>query len=100
MRKALPKRSHRDIGYPSDTLRDAPISSDGTHWYHTREHRDGRRRWLNWFGFLAAKRGLQISVEINVPVQGRDDMVSGFFVRDSQTGRTFLAHSGRVRRRT
>ncbi|RXV69814.1 hypothetical protein D1006_18680 [Burkholderia stabilis] len=40
--------------------------------------------------------GLQISVEINVAYEDRNDQVAGFFARDNDTGAIYLLHSGRV----
>ncbi|MBU7435847.1 hypothetical protein KRI00_01030 [Paraburkholderia fungorum] len=51
---------------------------------------------MNWFGTFKEDTDLQISVEINVAYQGRNDQVAGFFARDNDTGVIYLVHSGRV----
>jgi len=97
IRGHLRTRTKRNIGYPSDTLFGATVWTDSEHWYHSRDQRDeGTPRRLNWFGLFRAKHNLQITVEINVPFEGRNDQTAGFFIRDPRTNRTFLAHSGRV----
>lgn len=90
-------RSQRNIGYPSGTVFGATVWADREYWYHTRDQRDeGTPRRLNWFGLFRTKHNLQITVEINVPFEGRNDQAAGYFVRDPRTNDTFLAHSGRV----
>jgi hypothetical protein len=51
---------------------------------------------LNWFGLFRHDTDLQISVEINIAYEGRNDQVAGFFARDNDTGTIYLLHSGRV----
>lgn len=97
MRKRFSERIKRNIGYPSGTMYDAVVYTNRAHWYHTGDLREGGNpRRLNWFGAFVESGNLQIAVEINVPFAGRNDQVAGFFVRESRSGMTFLAHSGRV----
>jgi len=51
---------------------------------------------LNWFGAFRESRGLEITVEVNVPYQGREGGIAGFFARESTSGLVYLMHSGRV----
>ncbi len=97
LRAALPNRTTRDIGYPSDTVLGAQIWTDGSYWFRTVRHGDAARpRVLNWFGRTKPTGALHIAVEVNTPIEGRDDMVAGFFAKDSETGTIYLFHSGRV----
>jgi hypothetical protein len=97
MRGYFHSRLKRNIGYPSDTLYDAIVLSDGRYWYHTRDLRDeGAPRRLNWFGLFNEHGNLQITVELNVPFEGRNDQIAGFFFRETRSKQYFLGHSGRV----
>jgi len=89
----------KNIGYPGGTTSDAKVSTDGIYWYWSLDH-DGKDiknpRRLNWFGLFKGDSDLQISVEINIAYEGRNDQVAGFFARDNDTGSIYLLHSGRV----
>ncbi len=93
---ALSQILRRDIGFPGETIRNANIQTDGQYWFHTRDQHEGTPRRINWFGSTKAKGNLHITVEINTPYEGRVGQTSGYFVRDTETGQRFLAHSGRV----
>lgn len=91
------KRATKNIGYPGGTTYDAKIFTDGHYWFHSEDYRNSTTpRRLNWFGLFYKDIDLQISVEINTAYEGRNDQVAGFFARDSDTGSTYLLHSGRV----
>ncbi len=56
----------------------------------------GLRFW-NPFGIYSPDRPSQmITVEINIPTDGNNAQVAGFFAEDADTGDIFLMHSGRV----
>lgn len=99
LRRGSPKKAVRNIGYPGGTAYDANIVHDGHYWFWSNDHAQRgvkNPRRLNWFGLYTEAGGLQISVEINTPYEGRNDRVAGFFARDNDTGATYLMHSGRV----
>lgn len=56
----------------------------------------GIKRYWNSFGIFNETGNLEISVEINVPVDINTSMVSGFFARDSITRTVYLLHDGGV----
>src|SRR6266566_4521696 len=89
----------KNIGYPGGTTFDANVNTDRRHWFWCKDLDGARKanpRRLNWFGLFHVDADLQISVEINTPYKGRNDRVAGFFARDTDTGATYLFHSGRV----
>jgi hypothetical protein len=97
--KEFPNRETRDISHPGGTNHDAKILTNGTYWYWPGDAgKSPSPRRLNWLGIYEAnqKFDLRISVEVNTPVEGRNDRVSGFFARDSESGAVYLLHSGRV----
>ena len=97
--KAFKRESVKTIGYPGGLRRGATVRTDGTYWYWSEDHRGAGRknpRRLNWFGLFLEKGMVQISVEINVPYQGLNRNVAGFFARHTDTGSIYLFHSGRV----
>ena len=99
IRRDLKQRGQRNIGYPGGTKLDCDVATDYVYWYHTDDFREPgipNPRRLNWFGLFKPDGGLNISVEINTGYDGRNDMVAGFFARDSASGATYLFHSGRV----
>jgi len=99
IRREFNRKVIKNIGYPGGTTVDAKVSTNGKYWYWS-EDCDGKDksnpRRLNWFGLFREDADLQISVEINVPYEGRNGQVAGFFARDNDTGSIYLLHSGRV----
>jgi hypothetical protein len=98
IRRDFKKKVFKNIGYPGGNL-DARVLTDGTYWYWSADDNSTdvpNPRRLNWFGLFMADGDLQISVEINTTYEGRNDLVAGFFARDSDTGSIYLLHSGRV----
>jgi hypothetical protein len=99
LKRELPLRKTKDIGYPGGRVADAAVFTDGRYWYWSgsldADHTQSPRR-LNWFGEFNEETGLGITVEINIPNAGRNDRVAGFFARDSRSGVVYLFHSGRV----
>lgn len=89
----------KNIGYPSMTIVNAKVFTNGEYWYRTADFNDAdvpNPRRLNWFGLFRENADLQISVEINTAYEGRNDQVAGFFARDNRTGSIYLLHSGRI----
>lgn len=99
IRREFNRKVIKNIGYPGGTTFDAKISTNENYWYWSEDY-DGKDksnpRRLNWFGLFKEDTDLQISVEINVPYEGRKGQVAGFFARDNDTGSIYLLHSGRV----
>lgn len=87
------------IGYPGGNVPNANVNTNGIHWFWSVDYnRSGEQhpRKLNWFGLFGERSSLQISVEINVPYEGLDARIAGFFGRDNDTGTIYLMHSGGV----
>jgi len=98
-KREFSRRETKYIGYPGGSTHDAKVYTDGTYWYWPGGKYDKNTpnpRLLNWFGLFNEETGLNITVEINVALEGRNDQAGGFFARDSNTGRIYLMHSGRV----
>lgn len=53
-------------------------------------------RYWNSFGRYKPDGNLNISVEINIPIDEDTKRVGGFFAEDDKTGAIFLMHSGKV----
>lgn len=100
MRREFPSRTTRTIGYPSDNTGPVEILTNGSHWYYTRGEkgpRVGHPRRFNWFGLLTkGQTQVDITVEVNVPYEGRSGSVAGYFARETSSGNVYLMHSGRV----
>jgi hypothetical protein len=93
----LNRKATTTIGFPGDNIPDATVIHDGHHWFWSDVHKEGPNpRFLNWFGIFDQDRAQQITVEVNVPLWGRNDNVAGSFARDTETGIVYLTHSGRV----
>ncbi len=101
LRREFPRRVVRDISHPGGTNKDAHVHTDGAYWFWS-DARDAadhpNPRQLNWFGRYEAndRYDLRITVEANTPFEGRNDQISGFFARDSESDKTYLLHSGRI----
>jgi len=50
--------------------------------------------WLNFFGVVSEKPEVNIGIQINIPMAGRNNGVAGFFARELASGQVFLMHSG------
>jgi hypothetical protein len=99
MRRDFKTKAVKNIGYPGGTTIDANVVTDGSYWYWSSDHDDENLpnpRRLNWFGLFRGDADLQISVEINIAYEGRNNQVAGFFARDNDTGSIYQLHSGRV----
>ncbi len=88
----------KDIGWQGGRQFAAELRTSGPYWYWSSEFKREAKnpRQLNWFGVFGDGPGVQIAVEINTPYEGRNDMVAGFFARNTETGRVYLFHTGRV----
>ena len=98
MRDEFPGRQRRNISFRPRVLADQEVWTRRHYWYHPGVLK-GRNvttpRHLNWFGTLAPDT-LSITVEVNIPLEGRNGSVEGFFARDDSTGALYLMHSGNV----
>jgi len=97
--KYLPLQRHRSIGFPSDTVRDARVRTNGEFWHRTADFKESSEpspRRLNWFGVYREPLDLEITVEVNIAYSGNNGRVAGFFAKNSETGTVYLMHSGRV----
>lgn len=89
----------KNIGYRGGKTHDAKVLSDGRHWFWSTDYKYSgtpNPRRLNWFGLFRKNVDLQITVEINIAYEGRNDQVAGFFARDNDTGLIYLLHSGGI----
>jgi hypothetical protein len=98
MRREFRRKVVKNIGYPGGSTANARVCTDGNHWYWSSDADADVRNpcRLNWFGVFSEHTGLGITVEINTPLEGRNDQVRGFFARDAESGSVYLFHSGRV----
>lgn len=90
----------RHIGYRGGSRKDREVFTNGKYWFLTPPFalKDIRNpRHLNWFGLLTDGKSLEITVEINVPLEGRNGLIGGILARDDSTGVVYLMHSGGLR---
>lgn len=87
----------KNIGWPSGRLHSKTLHASDGWWFFSESRREKAvPQTLNLFGRHGEGRGVQITVEVNVPSEGRHDSIAGFFARHVDTGRVYLFHSGRV----
>lgn len=87
----------RNITTPGGTRSGVTLySRDGFWFYSTNTETRSIKSRLNWFGVHTDSPTVQIAVQVNVPLEGREDIVAGFFARHIESGRIYLFHSGRV----
>lgn len=98
IRRDFTKRVVRNIGFPGGTVFDVEVSTNEKYWFWSEDSHDQEThpKRLNWLGLYKDSAGLEISVEINTPYEGRDDSIAGFFGRDSESGAVYLFHTGRI----
>lgn len=102
-------REKRDVGYQGGTIKDMPIYTDGKHggiWFGTmpltepmvkKYGKSFSPRYWNAFGFGTKEKGsLNITVEINAPFEGVNNRIQGLFAKDTETGKYFVLHRGKV----
>jgi 5-methylcytosine-specific restriction protein A len=61
--------------------------------------KDSTPRYWNAFGLegdIGKSSSVNIAVEVNIPLQGNDRSVGGFFAKNNISKRTFLLHRGRI----
>lgn len=87
----------RTVGYPTGGVRDAVLFWRPTErlWAYIRDDYVPNRYWCA-FGTDVGKpnQSLNISVEINPPLEGVNRRVRGQVVRDERDGSEYLAHRG------
>jgi hypothetical protein len=100
IRHSFKGKATTNIGYPGGTERDAKVITDGSHWFWSADHQPGQTpnpRRLNWFGLMpqAGGTGVEISVEINTPYEGKNNQIGGLPLpfRPGRRG-----HQGRLER--
>lgn len=97
VRREFRQNRTKHIRWPRGRFADEQLHSDGTYWFWNRPHDDAPiPRHLNWFGFLGEERHVDITVEVNVPFEGHQPSVGGYFVRDTRENQIYLAHSGKI----
>ncbi len=98
IRKSFDKKIRKQIGYPGGGVGEVEISTNDDLWYWESidERQDKSPRFLNWFGVVNSKKNLDISVELNIPLEGINNRVAGFFARDITSNRIYLCHTGGV----
>ena len=100
MHDEFPQHVLRNISFRPRVLDDQEVWTRDDYWYHPSvlERPDTKTpRFLNWFGLGAHAQGnLNITVEVNVALQGSSSRAAGFFARDDSTGALYLMHSGNV----
>src|SRR5262245_24347628 len=99
IRSAFKQTAIRNIGHPGGHRKEARVRTDGNYWFWSTDHSGDQRphpRRLNWFGLFQDRDILEISVEINIPHDRKDNNVAGFFARDTESGSIYLFHNGRV----
>ena len=101
IRREFNSKTIRNIGFQGGTKPNERvfINKENEYWYSSfamARPSSPSPRYLNWFGLCKEKGNLHISVEINIPHEGQNKRVSGFFARDTDTGIIYLMHSGGV----
>ena len=92
LRREFSIKEVRDIGWQGDRLRAAKLHSNGEYWYWSQDHKTTPNpRRLNWFGRINEGPGVGIAVEINIPYEGRNDSVAGFFAKHASSGQIYLS---------
>ncbi len=89
----------KNIGYPSGRIKDATVYTNDEYWFQSDDLSGSAQpnpSRLNLFGRFRKERDLQISVQFNIPYDGSNRRLAGFFARDSETGSIYLFHSGGV----
>ena len=98
MRREFSDSETRTIRYPSGSVLDAQVMTDGHYWYYPDFDPNmevGTPRRFNWFGILRPGP-LRITLEANVVPEGQNPRVKGFFARNPATGALYLMHTGDV----
>lgn len=77
IRQSFKGKATTNIGYPGGTERDAKVVTNGRYWFWSADHpadKTPNPRRLNWFGLMpqAGGTGVEISVEISTPYEGKN----------------------------
>ena len=95
---SLPNSDIYTIGYHSGSI-ESRIYSGREIWFSPNiSHTEDKKYW-NGFGLsenLSKTKSNSITVEINILQNGSNDMIAGAFVKNIETGRIYLTHSGKV----
>ena len=95
----LPETAYKYIGYPSGGRPDCLIRHNSQYWFWQEKFQpDGKPgRYLNWFGIYEEDRNsINIALEVNAYLEGKDRRVAGFFAKNVETERVYLMHSGGI----
>ena len=96
----LPSRGIRNIGYPGGNENHEVFAAGENELYCAfsppRTDVPIARYWNSFGSFRPDAPSQQIIVEINMPVEGEDGRVAGFFAQDSNTGEIYLMHDGGI----
>lgn len=101
LKNSLVARGEHNIGFPGGSMY-LDVWSNSDFWYATFEIKDEKEsvpRFWNGFGIaekLSDKKSNNIAVEVNIPTQGVNKMVAGFFATAANKKEIFLFHRGRV----
>jgi hypothetical protein len=96
---ALAPQGKRVVGHPGGGAEVALFSSGtGKLWCGFRHDTESRIfRYWNPFGIFQPNKSVQtITAEINIPINTNGQQVAGFFARDTDSGLTYLMHTGRI----
>ena len=90
----------QNVGFPGGNMTLRMYSAGENRLFFTYFKTDGEggtERYWNAFGFFDSKRSSHdITVEINIAVESQTQQVAAFYARDTDTGRDYLLHSGKV----
>lgn len=99
IKKNFTESQKRDIGFPGGHITDAEILTNDKMWYWSKlfENEDNKSpRFLNWFGLMGDKKSLDITVELNIPIEGVNNQVASFFAIDPVSQIPYLIHTGKI----
>ncbi len=95
MRRHLGQSAPLKIGFKGE-VRDMTAHHKGELWFTSQPSQNNNRYW-DAYGLEPSKtRSNNITVEINVPVEGINRTISALYAEDSDTKEIFLLHRGKV----
>jgi hypothetical protein len=96
---ALAPQGERIVGHPGGAAKVALFSSGaGTLWcgFH-RDTESPISRYWNPFGIFEPDHSTQtITAELNIPIDTNNELVAGFFAKDTDSRLIYLMHTGRI----
>lgn len=97
MQAAWNKNEHRRVTWRPSS-RDLDIVHNNEFWFVAVPlvGKQGPGRYWNSIGSYQKNGNLQITVEINVPIDSNKRTCAGFFAKDDRTGVVYLMHDGSV----